>query len=195
VLTSFVLVALLVIGTIGASAVSVWRAAHNDEARFVDDVDAVLVLGAAQYGGRPSPIFRGRLDHAAHLYRNDFSDRILVLGAGQPGEATTEADAGADYLVSHHGIPSGAVTPSPRGRTSLASLEAAADYMRREQLRTALLVSDPWHNARIRVMARDLGIEAYVSATFRSAAVTQRTRLDGYLRETFAYLFYRVFRA
>jgi uncharacterized SAM-binding protein YcdF (DUF218 family) len=192
VLTASLLAGLVVLGLLVASAVTVWRAAHNDEARFVDDADAILVLGAAQYGGRPSPIFRGRLDHAAHLYRNHFSDRIVVLGAGRPGDQTTEADAGADYLVQEQGLPSIAVVRSPRGRTSLDSLEAAAEYMREERLETAFLVSDPWHNARIRRMARDLGIEAYVSATFRSAAVTQRTRFDGYLRESFAYLYYRI---
>lgn len=191
-LTASLLAGLVVLGLLVASAVAVWRAAHDDEARFVDDVDAILVLGAAQYGGRPSPIFQGRLDHAAHLYRNHFSDRIVVLGAGQPGDETTEADAGADYLVGQVGLPSVAVIRSPHGRTSLASLMVAAEYMRQERLETAFLVSDPWHNARIRRMARDLGIEGYVSATFRSAAVTQRTRFDGYVRETFAYLYYRI---
>ena len=174
-----------------ATGVAVWRAAHNDEARVVDRVDAVLVLGAAQYGGTPSPIFQGRLDHAALLYRRGFSDRIVVLGAGQPGDETTEAHAGADYLI-EEGIPPEAVTPLPLGATSFESLRGAAPYLDEEGLESAFLVSDPWHNLRIRRMARDLGIEAYVSATFHSAAETSRTRAFGYLRETFAYLAYRV---
>jgi uncharacterized SAM-binding protein YcdF (DUF218 family) len=192
ILTGLLLAAFAALALVAASAVAVWRAAHTDDASVVDDADTILVLGAAQYGGRPSPVFRGRLDHAAHLYRNGFSDRVVVLGAGQPGEETTEAQAGVDYLVGHQGMPGEAVSGSPVGRSTYESLVAAARYMREEGLRTAFVVSDPWHNLRVKRMARDLGIEAYASATFRSAATTQRTRFAGYVRETFAYLYYRV---
>lgn len=191
VLVALLVLGLVVVGVFAASAIAVWRAAHNDEASRIDHVDVILVLGAAQYGGRPSPVFQGRLDHAVLLYRQRFADRILVLGAGQPGDEVTEAEAGADYLVSQ-GIPHAAVDPSPFGSTSFESLEAASEWMESEALDSAFLVSDPWHNLRIRRMARDLGIEGYVSATFQSAATSQGTRLAGYLRETFAYVFYRL---
>jgi uncharacterized SAM-binding protein YcdF (DUF218 family) len=182
----------LVLAPIVGSAVAVWRAAHTDEASTVDRADAILVLGAAQYGGDPSPVFRGRLDHGALLYERDFADRIIVMGAGQEGDATTEAQAGTDYLIGR-GIPGEDVTPSPRGRTTKESIEAAAGLMRDADLDSAFLVSDPWHNLRVRRMARDFGIEGYVSATWHSAAESQYTRLQGYTRETFAYLYYRVF--
>lgn len=191
VLTTLLAVGLLAVGVFTASAIAVWRAAHTDEASRIGRVDVILVLGAAQYGGRPSPIFRGRLDHAALLYRQRFSDRILVLGAGQPGDQLTEAQAGAGYLITQ-GIPDVAVDPSPFGHTSFESLRAASRYMEAEALDSAFLVSDPWHNLRIRRMARDLGIDGYVSATFQSAARSQSTRLAGYVRETFAYVFYRL---
>jgi uncharacterized SAM-binding protein YcdF (DUF218 family) len=84
------------------------------------------------------------------------------------------------------------VVASPVGHTTLESLEAAAGWMQERGLESAFLVSDPWHNLRVKRMASDLGIEAYASATWQSAARTEGTRLDGYLRETFAYLFYRV---
>jgi uncharacterized SAM-binding protein YcdF (DUF218 family) len=175
-----------------ASAVAVWRAAHTDEASLLDRADAILVLGAAQYGGDPSPIFQGRLDHGALLYEKGFSDRIIVLGAGREGDAFTEAEAGTGYLVST-GIPTEAVMASSQGSTTYESLRAAARLMTEQQIDSAFLVSDPWHNLRIRRMARDLGIEGYVSATWHSAAMSQTTRLQGYARETFAYLYYRVF--
>jgi uncharacterized SAM-binding protein YcdF (DUF218 family) len=175
-----------------ASAVSVWRAAHTDEASEVDTADVILVLGAAQYGGEPSPIFKGRLDHGILLYQKGFAERIMVLGAGQEGDETTEAEAGARYLI-ERGIPEGVVHSSPEGSTTYESLSAAARRMQQRQLDSAFLVSDPWHNLRIRRMARDLGIEGYVSATWHSAARSQSTRLQGYTRETFAYLYYRVF--
>ena len=190
-LLALALVFLLVVGLIGASAVAVWRAAHTDEASRVDQADVILVLGAAQYAGRPSPVFRGRLDHGRLLYGKRFSDRILVLGAGKPGEPTTEAEAGVSYLRDE-GLPEEAVEGWPHGATTFESLRAAAGYMREHDLRTAFLVSDPWHNLRIRRMARDLGIDAHVSATWHSAARSQGTRFRGYLRETFAYLYYRV---
>ncbi len=179
---------------IAGSGIAVWRAAHTDEASQIDHADVIVVLGAAQYGGDPSPVFRGRLDHAHLLYDEGFAERILVLGAGQEGEEFTEAEAGAEYLVAE-GLPTEAVLTSPEGNTTLESLEGAARWMGDADLDTAFLVSDPWHNLRIRRMARDLGIEAYVSATFHSAAESQATRLQGYLRETFAYLYYRVFHA
>jgi uncharacterized SAM-binding protein YcdF (DUF218 family) len=182
----------LVLAPIVGSAVAVWRAAHTDEASTVARADAILVLGAAQYGGEPSPVFRGRLDHGRLLYDRDFADRIIVMGAGQEGDATTEAQAGTDYLI-RRGVPGENVTPSPRGRTTQESIAAAAELMREADLDSAFLVSDPWHNLRIRRMARDQGIEGYVSATWHSAAESQSTRLQGYARETFAYLYYRVF--
>jgi vancomycin permeability regulator SanA len=192
------LVVLLVVAAlltpIAASAVAVWRAAHTDEASRVDRADTILILGAAQYGGDPSPVFRGRLDHGRLLYERGFAEHIIVLGAGRPGDAFSEAEAGERYLVGT-GVPNGAVSASPEGTTTFESLDAAADLMREERLDSAFLVSDPWHNLRIRRMARDLGIEGYVSATWHSAAESQYTRLQGYARETFAYLYYRVFGA
>jgi uncharacterized SAM-binding protein YcdF (DUF218 family) len=155
-------------------------------------VDAIVVLGAAQYDGRPSPVFQGRLDHAALLFDRGFADRIVVLGAGQPGDEFTEAEAGEGYLVGK-GLSSEVVGISPRGNTTYESLEAAAGVMAEQGWQSAFLVSDPWHNLRIRRMARDLGIEGYVSATWHSAAESQATRLQGYARETFAYIYYRVF--
>ena len=192
VLLTLILLGLLAVGLIGASAVSVWRAAHTDEASRIDRADVILVLGAAQYGGRPSPVFRGRLEHARLLYGKGFADRILVLGAAKPGDDLSEAEAGARYLRDQ-GVPGRAVDASPVGSTTMESLRGAEDYMRRRSLRSAFLVSDPWHNLRIRRMARDLGIQGYVSATWHSAARSQNTRLAGYSRETLAYLYYRVF--
>jgi uncharacterized SAM-binding protein YcdF (DUF218 family) len=189
---SFILVTALVLGVVGTSAVSVWRAAHVDEASQIDRADVILVLGAAQYGGRPSPVFRGRLDHGGLLYRNRFADQIVVLGAKRPGDSLSEAEAGANYLV-ESGVPAYDVSVSPRGETTYESLKAAAAFMGSRGLESAFLVSDPWHNLRVRRMARDLGIEGYVSATWHSAARSQSTRLSGYARETFAYLYYRVF--
>lgn len=176
---------------VGATAVAVWRAAHTDDASRIDRADLIVVLGAAQYNGRPSPVFAGRLDQAAILYREGRAGRVLVLGGNQAGDTTTEAAAGREYLIAK-GLPADTVDAEPRGSDTLESLQAAADFMRQRGMISAFLVSDPWHNLRIKRMASDLGIRAYVSATWHSAARTELTRLDGYARETFAYLYYRV---
>lgn len=191
-LTIAVLIVLALLGVTMAAGVAVWRSAHVDEARRVGHADVILVLGAAQYNGRPSRTFQGRLRQAANLFTKGFADHVLVLGGKRPGDRTTEADAGRSWLVSQ-GLPEADVSSEPVGNNTLGSLKAAASYMRERGMKSAFLVSDPWHNLRIRKMARDLGIQAYVSATWHSAARSEWTRLSGYSRETFAYLYYRVF--
>ena len=190
ILLGALIVLLALFGVVLATGVAVWRAAHVDEARRIIRTDVIAVLGAAQYNGRPSPTFQGRLEQAELLFNEGFAPRILILGGGQPGDRTTEAEAGRAWLISR-GFPQEAVFAEARGNTTLESLKAAAAFMKENGLRSAFLVSDPWHNLRIRRMARDLGIEAYVSATWHSAAKSQWKRLDGYTRETFAYLYYR----
>ncbi len=181
----------LAVGAIAFSAVTVWREAHHDDASDLEQVGAIVVLGAAQYDGTPSPVFAGRLDHAALLFEQGRARVVFVLGANRPGDRTTEAEAGREYLIGK-GVPSSSVVALPLGRSSYTSLRAAAHAMRDRDLSSAFLVSDPWHNARIQRMASDLGIEGYASATWTSAARTEEARLSGYVRETFAYLYYRV---
>jgi uncharacterized SAM-binding protein YcdF (DUF218 family) len=190
VLITIAAVAVAIVLVFAATGVAVWRAAHTDDASLVDRVDVILVLGAAQYNGDPSPVFEGRLRHAELLYDEGRADTILVLGGGAPGDSSTEAEAGRDWLVSD-GVPSESVVASPVGTTTLESLRAAATWMGDRELDSAFLVSDPWHNLRMKRMASDLGIEAYASATWQSAARTEGTRFGGYVRETLAYLYYR----
>jgi uncharacterized SAM-binding protein YcdF (DUF218 family) len=191
-LSAAALVLLLAIVLVAWSGLTVWHAAHHDDASDVARADAIVVLGAAQYNGTPSPVFMGRLEHALLLYHQGRAPRILVLGSKQPSDRTTEADSGAAYLIAH-GVPSSAVIPIPVGHTSWESLKAAAATMGKDGMHSAFLVSDPWHNARIKKMADDLGLQGYASATWTSAYDTQPSRLSGYVRETFAYLDYRIF--
>ncbi len=191
ILLAIAAVVLVVLGALGATAVAVWRAAHMDEASRVDRADLIAVLGAAEYDGRPSPTLQGRLEHAALLYRKGFAPLVLVLGGKRLGDVTTEADAGRAWLIGD-GLPADRVIAEPQGNDTLQSLRAAAAFMRANHLTSVFLVSDPWHNLRARRMARDLGLQAYVSATWQSAAKSRGTRFRGYLRETFAYLYYRV---
>ena len=192
VLTALALVLLAVVAVVGLTFVAVFRAAHVDEASTVERADAIVVLGAAEYSGRPSPVFQGRLDHAALLWNQGRAGSVIVLGGKRAGDVSTEGDAGRNYLVAK-GVPTASVTSLPIGHTTFESLRAAARYMAAGGMDSAFLVSDPWHNLRIERMASDLGFQGYASATWTSAARSSGTRLAGYVRETFAYLYYRVF--
>lgn len=191
ILIALSLVLILPVSVLVVTGVAVWNAAHTDDASRVESADAIVVLGAAQYQGVPSPVFAGRLEGAKVLYDQRRAPAVLVIGGGQPGDETTEAASGRQYLIDH-GVPEAAVTAIPIGNDTLESLRATAAYMKTNGMHSAFLVSDPWHNLRIKKMAFDLGITPYVSATWHSAAVSQSTRLSGYLREVFAYLYYRV---
>jgi uncharacterized SAM-binding protein YcdF (DUF218 family) len=186
------LVAFIGVALVGASAVTVWRAAHHDGAADTDRADAIVVLGAAQYNGVPSPVFQGRLDHAVLLWNQGRADLVITVGSKQAGDRYTEAGSGAAYLQ-QHGVPADKIVPIPIGHTTYQSLQAATHEMAQRHLDSAFLVSDPWHNARLAAMAGDLGIQGYPSATWTSADTSVLTRGKEYARETFAYLYYRIF--
>ena len=127
-------------------------------------VDAIVVLGAAQYNGRPSPVLRARLNHALNLYREGHAPRIIVTGGMGRGDTTSEATVGRRFLVSR-GVPSAAVVVQAQGRSTEASMTAAGEWLEHEGLRRVLLVSDPFHMLRLRMEARRTNLEAYTSPT------------------------------
>jgi uncharacterized SAM-binding protein YcdF (DUF218 family) len=141
--------------------VQVWLASRRDDAR---PAQAILVLGAAQYNGRPSPVLQARLDHAASLYQKGLADIVVVTGGKQPGDRYTEASASADYLASK-GIPQDKVLREVDGRNSWQSLAASARFLKRDGRTSVLLVSDPFHAARIAAIASELGLDPHVSPT------------------------------
>src|SRR5438874_5414489 len=136
ILTSIAGVFLVVFGILLATALAVWRAAHTDDARRVDHADAIVVLGAAQYNGTPTPVFVGRLEQAELLYHEHRASRVVVLGGNQPGDVTTEAASGRNYLIAH-GLPPGSVWAEPEGNDTYESLQAAARFMRTRALHSA----------------------------------------------------------
>lgn len=127
-------------------------------------VDAIVVLGAAQYNGRPSPVLRARLDHALQLYEESLAPRIVVTGGVGRGDTTSEAIVGRNYLLTH-GVPPAAVVVQPQGRSTQASMTAVADWLEAEHLNRVILVSDPFHMFRLRLEARRTALEAYTSPT------------------------------
>lgn len=149
----------LVVAYVGVTFVQVLSAAGRDQAR---SVQAIVVMGAAQYDGRPSPVLRARLDHAAELYRRGLAAEVVVTGGKQVGDRVTEATVSATYLA-RHGVPDSAILREVKGRSSWQQLAAAAAFLRRRGVTTVLLVSDGFHNARIAAIASELGLRAYTS--------------------------------
>ena len=151
------------------TAVRIWQVGARDERGR--QVDAVVVLGAAQYDGRPSPVFAARLDHAIALVLGDAAPLLVVTGGRAPGDRVSEAEAARAYAL-ERGIAGSAILAESRGRDTLASLRNARDLLRERGLRRALFVSDPTHMLRILTIASDLGLEAYGSPT-RSSPVDE----------------------
>lgn len=141
--------------------VQVWQASGHDEAR---SADAIIVFGAAQYNGVPSPVLAARLDHAVDLYKAKIADRVVVTGGGASGDTTTEASASARYLTDR-GVPDSAILREVQGRSSWQSLASAAHFLKQQGRVNVVLVSDPFHSARIKAMASELGLTAHVSPT------------------------------
>ena len=159
----------------------VWLAARRDEAR---PADVIVVLGAAQYNGRPSAVLRARLDHAAALYREKRAGTIWVTGGGQPGDRVTEATASADYLHSLH-VPDVNIKREVEGRTSWQSLAAVAVFLRSAHQTHVLLVSDPFHSFRIKAIASELGLQGLASPT-RTSPIVGLSEVKYMGRETVA---------
>jgi len=147
--------------------VQVYRASTRDGAR---EADAIIVLGAAQYNGVPSPVLRDRLDHALALYDAGLASRIVLTGGRQQGDRFTEATAGYNYLRDR-GVPDDDLLKEVEGKSSWESLAASARFLTERDLTTVVLVSDGYHAYRIEAIAEDLGLDATVSPS--------ETRLDG----------------
>ncbi|MCB9379405.1 MAG: YdcF family protein [Acidimicrobiaceae bacterium] len=149
----------------------------SDQAR---PVDAIVVMGAAQYDGRPSAQLAARLDHVVDLWDRGLAPMVVTTGGNRPGDRFTEAQASAAYLV-EQGVPESAIV-EVGGATSFGSLELVRDQIRIRGLQSILLVSDPYHSLRIRLSAQELGLTAYVSPT-RTSPVTGWTALWREMKE------------
>ena len=171
-------------------AFRVWDQSHDDE---VHSADAIVVLGAAQYDGIPSPVFKARLDQARYLFDEDLSDTVIVTGGKREGDRFTEARTAHIYLESE-GIPAERILEEEEGSTTYQSLQQVAELAQSHDIQTVLLVSDPLHSERIKRMALDLGFEeAYTSpASYVSLNRSRETKLREIVREVGSLIVYEV---
>ncbi len=190
-----VLIRVLVLAAAGAAltiaygAFRIWDQGQRDERR---PADAIVVLGAAQYDGRPSPVFKARLEHAVELYRDGVAPVFVVTGGKAAGDRTTEAAVARDYARGH-GVPDSAIVLEDRGRTTLESLRSVGQMLHDRGLRSAVFVSDRTHMLRVLQMARDQGLASYGSPTGTSPTDADvSARVDATVHELGALAFYFV---
>jgi uncharacterized SAM-binding protein YcdF (DUF218 family) len=145
----------------GYATYRVWDQGQRDDRQ---PADAIVVMGAAQYDGRPSPLFAARLDHAVELYRAGLAPRLIVTGGKAEGDRTTEAASARLYAVGH-GVPADAILLEDKSRTTLESIRAVGSVLRDHGLGNAIFVSDRPHMLRVLRMAADDGIKAWGSPT------------------------------
>ncbi len=175
-----VLLAILAPGVyLAVTFATVWNAAHRDGAR---PAEAIVVLGAAQYDGKPSPALKARLDHVVDLWRDDVKAHIVVTGGKQPGDRFTEATASATYLRAQ-GVPEDRILREVNGRSSFQSLADSAAFLKEKGLTRVVLVSDAYHAARIEGIAEEVGLDASFSPT---PATRDAAHVGRYAKETVA---------
>jgi uncharacterized SAM-binding protein YcdF (DUF218 family) len=152
--------------------------------------DAAIVLGAAVWAGSPSPVLTARLAHALELFQKKQVNFIIVTGGTGTGDNLSEAEAGAQYLI-ENGVPASNIVLERDGRSTLQSLQAAAQLAAPLRLKRVLLVSDPFHMLRSLKMAHDLGFEAFASPT-QTSPISTRPREEWLymVREAIAYTSY-----
>jgi uncharacterized SAM-binding protein YcdF (DUF218 family) len=163
----------------GVTFLQVWQTSRHDNAHRAQ---AVIVLGAAQFDGRPSAVLRARLDHAANLYHRRIAPLVVVTGGKIEGDRFTESAASANYLHTR-GVPDEAILREVQGRTSWQSLAASARFLKDRGIRDVVLVSDPFHAARIKGMASELGFQAGTSPT-RTSPITGLSEVRYMFTET-----------
>src|SRR5207249_202349 len=171
-----VLAIALVLGW-AAVVVAAALAASRDQATTSD---AIVVLGAAQYNGRPSPVFRARLDHAAALYQRGLAPVVLVTGGVGTGDTLSESDVGRRYLVKE-GLPETAVAALPAGSSTFSSLGGVARWFTGRDSRRVLLVSDGFHMLRLQILSTRLGLVPFTSPAPNSPIRSSPRRNASYL--------------
>lgn len=177
-LLATVLLLLVVGGYYLITLYQVWSTGRGDQAR---PVDAIVVLGAAQYDGEPSPQLAARLDHVTRLWPTGVAPLVVATGGKLPGDRFTEAETSATYLV-ERGIPADAIVLENTGSSTEESLAGVARLLDERGLDSVLIVTDPYHSLRSRLIAEDNGLDAYVSPT-RTGVVTGGESFGRHLQE------------
>ena len=182
-LTLIIIVALI---APGYAVSKVWRAANNP---IVRSADVIVVLGAAQLDGRPGDALEARLIEAKRIFDLGLAPSIITVGAGAPGDRTTEAASGKAWLRSN-GVPAKKVTAVEEGRDTLVSTKAYATLMKKRMVSDVIIVTDPFHCQRAMTMANDQGVVSTCSPVQTGPNIISQSGYKYLLREAGAYLVY-----
>jgi len=172
--------------SIGYFSVRIGQQSTRDEAQ---PSDVILVLGAAEYRGRPSPVLRSRLDHALDLYQRRLAPLIMTTGGAGGDPDFTEGGVGRAYLM-QKGVPSESIIVEDEGESTVASTAMAGEIMRRMGLRSAIVVSDGYHIFRVKKMLEFRGLNVYGSPRKELAPDFIRERWN-YVKQAIGYLLWR----
>ena len=181
---SFILLLIIVIPLYVAG--SIWYSARSSEPV---KSDVILVMGAAQFDGRPSDVLLARLKQTKIIFNDKVAPRIYTIGAGAPGDRTTEAAASRTWLI-NNGVKKSNILAIAKGRDTLSSTKAYAAQMKRANLSSVVIVTDPYHCYRVIKMAKDLGLTPTCSPVKRGVAAVENSSFKYLARETGAYLAY-----
>jgi uncharacterized SAM-binding protein YcdF (DUF218 family) len=163
------------------------RQSSMDESR---PADVILVMGAAEYRGRPSQVLQGRLNHALLLYLKNMAPYILTTGGAGGDPNFTEGEVGRAYLVTH-GVPAEAIITQAVGSTTVQSIDAAVETMRRMNLRSCIVVSDGYHIYRVKRLLEVEGIKVYGSPRPPAGSLTPKELRWLYLRQAAGFMLWR----
>jgi uncharacterized SAM-binding protein YcdF (DUF218 family) len=171
------LLGFLMFGAWALSLCAVWLWSIREEA---GPAAAIVVLGAAQYDGKPSPVLRARLDHAIALFRRGLAERVIFTGGVGDRDTTSEAAVAQRYAI-EHGIPARAILIETTGRSTSESLQQVAILMEAAPSRDVILVSDPFHMLRLSILARRYGLTPLTSPTQTSPIALNRREAWKYI--------------
>jgi uncharacterized SAM-binding protein YcdF (DUF218 family) len=163
-----------------------WQAANTTLTR---QADVIAVLGAAQLNGRPGEVLEARLTEAKRIYKNGLAPRIITVGAGAPGDRTTEAASGK-YWLTNNGVKSKSITSLEVGRDTWVETQNYVKFMKLKKLRDVIIVTDPFHCRRAMTMANDLGVVATCSPVKTGPNALSNSGKRYLIREAGAYLAY-----
>src|SRR6202158_1423894 len=167
------------------------RIVHQAGLQEVGPTDAIVVFGAAEYAGRPSPVFRARLDHAYDLFQRAAAPVIITTGGSGADPTFSEGGVGHDYLM-HRGIPEAKLIAETQGSDTASSAERVAVIMRTNGMHSCVAVSDAYHVFRIRKLLEHEGVQVFVAPRPDSRPHSLWQRAWAVLRESVSYLVWRL---
>jgi uncharacterized SAM-binding protein YcdF (DUF218 family) len=168
-----------------------WQVVHEAGKQELHSADAIVVFGAAEYAGRPSPVLRARLDHAYDLFKQNLAPVVITTGGAAADPSFSEGGVGRDYLM-HRGIPERDLIAETQGSDTAQSAQRVAVIMRTNGMHTCLAVSDEYHVFRIKRLLQREGVQVYVAPRSGSRPHGALARMIAVLREAVSYLVWKV---